>query len=455
MLKVRFSRPLILVSALAAAVVVAAALGAVLILGAQSENEHPDDADAFLARVEVALSAQGETAHVTAEGTAANGQTRFPMWASEAWYDFEAGVVRTSVKRAPGSSLDIADEVVHIRTRDAVFVAYPGSDEQVNLLAPNENPACFYTNEPETPVVGLLCGLGPQEGDYTSLTVEEGTNEFRGAPVRVLRADMDDGRVLRLLVDAETYVPVGQTMGGAGAPPGVLLETAFAVDNPARGSWPPDLFDPRSIGYVPLEELWLQVLDAPDLGMPVFWPGRSVSGADGYDAVLSHVDDRRGPPGKNTPGHVLTLTYQGSNGLFRLDYWPGGTWQEFVALLDDGFAFGECTESVTAEIPSGELTILRGHEPFSGPGALDPPQIATPGAPAPTPAPSTYRPFPDGCPEGEHDRFMAVILVDGGIVTINASYGFCCQDGQPFGAFDAEEGLRAIAERLRLRQPGE
>jgi hypothetical protein len=50
---------------------------------------------------------------------------------------------------------------------------------------------------------------------------------------------------------------------------------------------------------------------------------------------------------------------------------------------------------------------------------------------------------------------MAVLLVEGGAVTINAPYGYCCQDGAPFGVFDTEAALEQIALALRLRLPGE
>jgi hypothetical protein len=50
---------------------------------------------------------------------------------------------------------------------------------------------------------------------------------------------------------------------------------------------------------------------------------------------------------------------------------------------------------------------------------------------------------------------MAVVRYEELVVTINVPYGYCCQDGSPYGAFDSDEGLRAIAERLYPRQPGE
>ena len=111
-----------------------------------------------------------------------------------------------------------------------------------------------------------------------------------------------------------------------------------------------------------------------------------------------------------------------------------------------------CAGAVVSQVPAGELTLLRGHEPQAGMEALRP-QVGVPGPGQPTPAP--FNPFPNGCPAGAFDRFMAVIRVEGGAVTINVPYGYCCQDGASFGIFDSEEGVRSIAERLTLRRAGE
>ncbi len=230
------------------------------------------------------------------------------------------------------------------------------------------------------------------------------------------------------------------------------METVYNVDAVTRETLPANFFQPEGVGYVSPEEEWLRVLDDPALGVPVYWPGRAITGTGRYDAVLIDVQDRRGPRGKDTPGHVLTLTYEGDDGLFRLDYWPGETWDAFRAVLGDGFLWANCAEEAASTVPAGEMTILRGHEAPGGP-VLATPFVATPGAPVPTPEPFKS-PFETGCPEGEYDRFMAVIRVEGAVVTIDAPYGLS-GDGRAFGVFDTEEGLRAIGEHLRLRQPGE
>ena len=447
----RPSLKLFAIAGVAAAAVLAGAL--FVLLRSDGGTNHPEDPQAFLQRVEHALREQGEIPHVTAEATVTEGVTTFALWSSEAWYDFEAGAVRSAMKKAPGSTIDIADEVEQLRTSDAVYDTSSAIDEITQRLPPDERPACFYRDEPPLLVMGLLCGLGPQEGDPASMAVESIT-DFRGRGVRSLAAEMTDGRVLRLLVDLDTYLPVGQTMTGETAMAQYVMETAYQVETVARSTLPTDFFDPRSLGYVPQEEVWLRILDDLALGVRVYWPGRALIGTGQYDAVLTRVEDRRGPPDKNAPGHVLSLDYEGASARFRLDYWPGQTWDDMLQLLGGGFLWASCSETAITSVPAGEVTILRGFEPEAGIEALRPPQVGAPGT-NPTSSVPPFDPFPDGCPEGEYDRFMAVIRIEDAVVTINLPYGLCCQDGDAFGVYDTEAGLLAIAERLRLRQPGE
>jgi hypothetical protein len=433
-------------------VALVAALVFLVLNGSDGDERAIESPDGFLERVEAALRGVGEVTHVAGEMTGTDGTETYQLFTSDAWYDFEAGAVRVSMRKAPGSSLDVADEVLQLRVGDDVYTALPGTDAPTERSSHKEWTACLY-NEPPRLAMGLLCGLGPQGGEALSMEVE-GRGDFRGRQVRALAAHMTDGRTLRLYVDPDSYLPVGQTMSVEAAARSFALETVFQVQGLARSSIPSDFFDPRSLGYVPPEEVWLGILDDPALGVDVHWPGRAITGTGSYDAVLISVDDRRGPPDKNSPAHVVTLTFRGNGGVFRLDYWPGDSWEALLALLGPGFLWSSCAAEETYPMPVGEVTVLLGFEPEAGLGALAPPQVAVPGTTPSTSVPA-FDPFPNGCPAGDHDRFMAVVRVEGGVVTVNAPYGLCCQDGDSFGVFDTPEGLRAIAEKLRLRQPGE
>jgi hypothetical protein len=434
-----------------ASVLAGVGVGLALFLLDASGNgkDEPDNPEAFLDRVEAALRDSGGVPHVMGVTTATDRQTTYDLYTTQAWFDFEAGAVRSELTKAPGSTLDIADAIVALRTADALYETFPGTDEPAWEYTREQRPACLQ-GEPALLAMALLCGLGPQEGGEAALTVE-GPAEFRGQDALALVAAMSDGRVLRLFVDPDSYLPLGQTMSAATSSAGVL-ETVYTVDVVPRASLPPDYFDPRAIGFLPEAEVWLRILDDPALGMPVYWPGRTLTGSAPYDAVLTRVEDRRAPPDKNTPGHVLSLGYEGSDGTFRLDYWPEETWETFRALMGEGFLWSNCAEAVVSQVPAGEMTVLRGHEPQAGIEALRP-QVGAPGPGQSTPPP--FNPFPNGCPTGAFDRFMAVVRVPGGAITINVSYGYCCQDGASFGVFDTEDSLRAIAERLRPRLPGE
>lgn len=418
----------------------------------RSEADRPvaSSPAAFLARVDEALRARGEVPHVKGEtiGIAA-GQTT-PMWSSEAWYDFDSASARSLWRKAPGNSLDLPDEIVRLRQGEDVYVATPGSDDPVQRFSSNEMPACFE-DEPDNLAFELICGFMAQQGPAQRLAVEPDV-DFRGQAAHALVVFADGGYEHRLFVDPDSYVPIGHATTAQSLDRTFVMETAYHIDGVERDSLRPGYFTPEDMGYVSPEDQWLLVLDDPALGMPVYWPGRVITSASEYDAVLTHVDDRRGPRNKNTPGHVMTLSYRGANGLFRLDYWPEATWDEFRALLGEGFLWANCAEEAAAPTLAGEVVILRGHEVPGGP-SLATPHIVTPGVPAPTPAPFES-PFRGGCPDGAYDRFMAVLRVQGGVVTINAPYGLF-DDGNAFGTFDTEAGLLAIAERLRLRQPGE
>ncbi len=434
--------------AIAASLILVAAAAYIVLAAGGDDSGETNSPEAFLDRVEAALSGLDGIPYVTGETAIVSPDENGALWTSEAWYDLDADVVRAVWRKAPDSGLDVPDETDVLRTKNGVYVHYP--DEDTEMFDPKDMPRCLGAATDEL-IENLFCGLGPMEGDAERLEVEASA-EFRGVEVYSLAAYMADGRVLRLLVDRESYLPVGQTMTVQLRGRENRIETGYTISSVDPDSLPPDFFQPDGIGFVPQEEQWLQVLDDPALGVSVYWPGRTIAGTGQYDAVLTHVDDRRGPRGKNTPGHVLTLTYEGGNGIFRLDYWPGATWDEFKASLGDGFLWSKCTEETTSTVPGGELTVLRGHEVPGGP-VLATPFVVTPGAPIPTPEPFKS-PFENGCPDGAFDRFMAVVRVEGAVVTINAPYGLG-GDGQAFGVFDTEEGLKAIAERLQLRQPGE
>jgi hypothetical protein len=66
--------------------------------------------------------------------------------------------------------------------------------------------------------------------------------------------------------------------------------------------------------------------------------------------------------------------------------------------------------------------------------------------PTPTPVP--------GLECQPHDTYMVEVHVDGYVATLNAPNGLWSLSG-PYEAFDSPEALLAIAEGLRLRQPGE
>jgi hypothetical protein len=270
--------------------------------------------------------------------------------------------------------------------------------------------------------------------------------DFEGRRVHVLLiADDAHNNETRFLVDARTYLPVAILLApGDRQPP--IIRTDYTLQYQTRASLPSDFFDPRALGYVPQAEVWLGILDDPALGIPIFWPGRQLQQPP-YQALLVGVEDRRTPSGKLGPGHILTIGYQGDAGTFRLDYWPPGKWEDLKSQFGSGFLWVKCSDHRTVALDSGDLVILRGFEP-AGP-LLTPPQRAG------SPPQAQPDPFPTGCPNRDFDRFMAEIHLPGVTITVNAPLGTCCQDGAPFGIFDSEDALEAIASSLRARQYGE
>lgn len=436
--------------AVVAAVVVALAVTVVLVSSSPEEDQFPyGTPEEFLQRVEAALASQQVIAVITSDTAVSFGEERDELWSSVAWFDFGAQTVRTSLTKAPGSDLDMPDSTLILRVEDEVYVSYPGTGDSTERYMDIERPACLDPG-PDALVVGLMCGLSPVEGEW-HLIEAEGPTEFRGIPVDSLAAYMNDGRVMRLLVDRNTYLPVGHTVTRQDEAEGFVMETAYRIDAVERGALPPDFFEPRGVGYVEMEERWLDILDDPALRVPVYWPGTALTGKGQFDAVLTAVQDRRGGrPG--APAHVLTLTYEGNAGWFRLDYWPTGSWNAFRNSMEEGFLWGGCSEEEVIPLENGEMTLLRGFEPRAVPEPPAPQPRRTPGTPPPPEEPP-FNPFPDGCPEGGYDRFMGVVRLSGVTVTINAPYGLCCQDGVTFGVYDSEEAMRIIAEELHLREP--
>jgi hypothetical protein len=189
-------------------------------------------------------------------------------------------------------------------------------------------------------------------------------------------------------------------------------------------------------------------LDNSGLDIPVYWPGRELRGTGPYDAILSWVEDRRHPGGVvEGPGMLITLTYSGPGGIFRLDYWPPGKWEEFKQRAGPTFAWATCSDRRVLAALGAEIVILRGFEPDGR--TLPPPEIYG-ATPAPLPDP-----FPAGCPQRDYDLFMAEVRFPDATVTINAPYTACCHVGVEFGSYDSEAGVETIARSLRLRQPGE
>jgi hypothetical protein len=396
-------------------------------------------------RVQTALAAGGELAQVRGESEVIASQNRQALWTVEAVYDVPADSVRTSFEKAPGSTLDIQDQRIELQTGRDVYEAYPGTDDPVNHYTRDNRPAC-YPGEPELLVMSLLCGLGPLESRRGDPKVDAVNHE--GRPALAVSFEDADGRTVTLFVDRRSYLPLAHTVtfqGGSPAQTGVF-RTTYSVSFVSRASVPAGFFDPRALGYVLVEEQWLAILDTPALGVPVYWPGRALSGTGGYDATLKEVEDRRGPPGSG-PGTVFSLVYQGAAGAFSLDYWPPGAWEAFESLLGQASIWAKCSEHIAIPGSTGQATIRRGFEPPA-------PYLPAPRQPgqAPPPLPDV---FPDGCPARAYDRFMAVIQRPDVTITVNASLALCCQDGASFGAFDTEAGLEAIIARLRLRLPGE
>jgi hypothetical protein len=409
-----------------------------VLLGACSAGE--ETPEQFLRKMEGALAAGGEIAVVRGVTEALSGQSQ-PLWTSEAWYDIPNSSARTSLKKDPSARLDIQDERVELQVGQDVYESYPGSDDEVRRYRRDEVPACF-TGEPALVIMALLCALGPLESRGGGQLHLAGVVDFEGRRARALVLEGADPGVSRLLVDAKTYLPIGHILTVQDT--GFEIRTAYDVQFRDRDAAPGDFFDPRALGYSSPEEEWLAVLDDPALGVPVYWPGRSLTLPGVPQASLSRVEDRRSGSG---PGMLITLTYSGREGMFRLDYWQRARWDDYQRLLGSGFVWSKCSDRRTLTAGNAEIVIFRGFEPTGR--LLASPQLAG----SPTQAPFDL--FPGGCPEKDYDRFLAEVRFPEVTVTINAPYGLAGQSGGDFGAFDAVAALEAIARSLRPRQPGE
>jgi DNA-binding CsgD family transcriptional regulator len=448
---------LIMTSGAAAAIAIAVLAMAALAIGIYAMNsrasgtDDPSGAAAeekatadFLSRVEAALTSPDKVARVLGwtEFIGAQGQAQ-AQWSTDALYDLPNQSARVLITKDPSSRLDIPDQRIELTTGGSTYDSNLGDREPVSRFSTAQRPACF-PGEPLTVVLRLLCWEHTTEN--VNLNVE-GVIDFEGRKVQSLALTAPNGATNRLLVDPGTYLPIAQTVTAPGQG-SFSIRTVYAVEILNRSDLSADFFDPRSLGYVPPQEAELAILDDPALPVRVYWPGRILSGTQGLDAQIAGVERRHGQQvGRDGPGQALTISYAGPAGRFRLDYWPMGNWEEFQRLLGGGFIWAQCSERHVVTGGPGEIVILKGFDPGSRP--LAGVQIA--GA-TPIPTPPL---FPNGCPSGEYNRFMAQVSFPEVTVTINAPYGVPGPVKDDFGMYDSEAALEEIARRLRPRQPEE
>lgn len=428
--------------------------------------EVPTTPEEFLLKVEAALAAGGDTARV--QGTTelvANGQSA-PQWSIDAWFDLRGEASRSTVTKAPTSTLDIAANRIDLVEGEYLYRAYPSSDGPVESYWRAENPSCFI-GEPDSVLTPLLCGFSPVSVPGT--VVLEGEVDYGGRRLNSLLWRETTGATgageTRLLVEPATYLPVAHVQTVV-AVPNTERRTLYEVQFVSRRSLAPDFFAPAALGYESVSEQQLRVLDGPNLGVPVYWPGRTFTSA-ANQAQLSRVEERGPPPAERTgpyaPDIRVTLVYSSDSGTFRLDYWPPGAWEEHKRQLGQNFAWASCSDRVDISSGAGSAAILRGFDrtaPLATPsigGSSEGlvPDTSPPVSPPIIQGPGQTPSQPGTCPTGPYDRFMAEVNFPQVTVTINAPYGIVMEPASHFGVYNSEAAVEELVRSLRLRRIGE
>lgn len=452
------AKPALLATAGAAAVVVAVAAG-LLFFAARSSPEPaapgqppayttaPASPEDFLQRVDTALRSVGEVAHVRTTVRDRTGGQAVRLYEAEAWFDAKSDAVRLHWVKDPSWTVDLADERIELRTGGNLYYVDDSSSPPVKMYWLSEMTDC-YEGEPELRVTPLLCAFSPGGSGTGAVPELEGLVDFEGRQLQSLLVRVPastGGGAMRLLVEPDTYLPVVLDWL---PPPGVNAAdpARYEVEAVSLASVGKGFFDPEAFGWVAPEELDERALNEVARQHPVWWLGAEYRDPQGRVYTISEVDNRGG----GGPGHSLTIAYRGNGGHVRLDLWAPGTWEQFVERMGTAFQWAKCADERVVALPEGELTILRGFElPDRPPGEGVVVREGETPPPATEPAPPDI--FPATCPDRPYDRFMAVIRYPGVVATINAPYGWGPQRGDPFGVFDTEEALEAVARALHLR----
>jgi hypothetical protein len=158
-------------------------------------------------------------------------------------------------------------------------------------------------------------------------------------------------------------------------------------------------------------------LDAPDIGVPVYWlgpafaPGRGLPRMELRDASVLE-------PGGG-PGNRVKIDYTG----LHLDIWERAAWTRFRRTrLGKTVWSWTCTKTTPVEIAGGRAILYAG-------------DASNPQPPCPA----------------QPDLFLAEVRLRGAVVTVNMPYCYSCTDVPP-GGYNSRAGVEAVVRGLRLRR---
>lgn len=197
-------------------------------------------------------------------------------------------------------------------------------------------------------------------------------------------------------------------------------------------------------------------LDNPDLGIDVYWLGRSFS--PGGELPDIRLYDAAGPfePG-GSPGNLVKIDYTRA---VNIDLWEQATWERFLHTRLGRLVWDSpCAQGTRLDLPtSGYAVIYAGYAsrvPLPAPTVqsrnrsaakprLDRSQAEQPAIQA------------EPCPDRPFNRFLAHVYLGDVVVSVNLPYCFACAR-RPTGArdpYNSQEGMEAIVRGLHLRPVG-
>lgn len=281
------------------------------------------------ARIEEAITRPGFVLHSTIEAMGPDDAGEMtPYYTKEFWIDADLRTLREEFRLDPGrDSYDIAEEGLAIVAGDYIYLPDDPGEAlrfEVEHFCPGSRDAILSRL--------LECGESQVSGPLPELleTRIEPGQEYEGRPAFAIvfeweTAD-DAATTFRLYVDRDSSLPIARVIEWRqqGALRGEMVSVYDHEFVPAD-TLPPDLFDPRSIGYGAEDEDALLEEIARDV--PVYWLGSEFEPGNGLEPLVLDrilVDGELG-----MSGWLIYSTPRGVPGINVL-LWRPADWEAFM-----------------------------------------------------------------------------------------------------------------------------